>query len=368
MTSAVRRGARLLAVSLLLLGVGACSRFLNDDEGLIRNRDDDYRDARTVPPPEVPADLDGSGIRDSMFVPEVSGMDAYLAQEDFELPRPATLFAPEEERQVRIQRFGEDEWVVAPDPPSVVWPRVKQFLSDNGVAIVRETPETGVLETEWITIEARPYRDVVRATLAQGSPEPVQGLRLRVEQAVRRGATEVHLLQAGVERRPEDFSWPPRSTRPAIATSLLRELAGYLAADVGQAGFSLRAQDIASEAKAEVLTSRDAPPSLRLRLPFPRAWATIGTALTNAAIEVDSADRETRRFLVHFDPALFAGEETGFFGRLLGRGPGEPDVYLLSLTEAENGYDLHVLDPETGAPADRELGEQLLSVLREYAS
>ncbi len=159
---------------------------MNDDEGLIRNRDDDYRDARTVPPPEVPADLDGSGIRDSMFVPEVSGMDAYLAQEDFELPRPATLFAPEEERQVRIQRFGDDEWVVAPDPPSVVWPRVKQFLSDNGVAIVRETPETGVLETEWITIEARSYRDVVRATLAQGSPEPLQGLRLRVEQAVRR--------------------------------------------------------------------------------------------------------------------------------------------------------------------------------------
>ena len=368
MSPAVRRDLRLLVAVLVLLGAAGCSRFMNDDEGLIRNRDDDYRTARMVPPPDVPADLDGSGIREAMFVPEVSGMDAYLAQEEFELPRPATLFAPEEERQVRIQRFGDDEWVVAPDPPSVVWPRVKQFLSDNGVAVVRETPERGVLETEWITIEARPYRDIVRATLAQGSPEPVQGLRLRVEQAVRRGATEVHLVQAGVERRPEDFAWPAQSTRPTIASSLLRELAGYLAADVGQAGFSLRAQDIASEAKAEVLTPRDAPPSLRLRLPFPRAWATIGTALTNAAIEVDGADRETREFLVHFDPALFAGEETGFLGRLLGRGPGEAALYLLSLAESEDGFDLRVLDPETGRPADRELGEQLLSVLREYAS
>ncbi|MEE4361576.1 MAG: outer membrane protein assembly factor BamC [Pseudomonadales bacterium] len=361
---------RVLALAACVLSMLSSCRFIYGEQGLIKDREQEYRAARAVDPPEIPADLDGSNIGDMMFVPDVGGMDQYLAEDEFELPRPATLFAPEEERQVRIQRFGDDEWVVAPDPPSVIWPRIKQFLSDNGVAVVAEIPEAGVLETEWLAIQAQGYRDVVRSVLAEGQPEPFQALRIRVEQAVRRGATEVHMVQQGVDRIVDDTPWPEVSTRPAAASSLLREMAGYLAAEVPGSGISLRAQNIASESKAEVLTPRDGQPALRLRLPFARAWATVGTALTNAAIEVEASDRDARSFVVRFDPLLFEGAQSSWLSNLFsfGRGPEGGDAFRLDLIEAPDGFDLRVLDPESGRPIGGDRGEQILSVIREYAS
>ena len=115
---------------------------------------------------------------------------------------------------MRIQRFDGNEWVVAPSTPSVVWPRIKQFLSDNGVAVVREVPEAGILETETLelTLQGR-YRDIVRTVLSETPPGPFETAQLRVEQAVRAGATEIHLVLLSTAGPRSVRSWPGRTAR-----------------------------------------------------------------------------------------------------------------------------------------------------------
>lgn len=364
--------APLRTVLSALCLTGACSgcSLILDDEGFIQDRRNEYREAQLARAPEVPDDLDDSSIREMMPVPQVAGMDRYMAQETFELPRPATLFAREEDRGVRIQRFGGDSWIVAPDPPSLVWPRVKQFLSDNGVTVASEDPEAGIILSNWLRLEGEAgYGDLVRTALAEGGAEqPWQRLQLRVEQAVRRGATELHVTQAGGEapRGVPDFS--AGSTDPQAGMRLLGSLAEYLAAELGGAGVSFVAQSIATEAKAEIVRRTNAPPTLRLRLPIGRAWATVATALENAEIPVESSDEAARVYRIRYDERQFRGEETSWLSRTFDFGSSDAgEAYVLRLEERQDGFELLILD-ERERDVDRETGEQILSVLREFAS
>lgn len=358
----------LLCMAVVLPG---CS-WLGGEDGWFRDRDGDYRLARPMPEPVVPSDLSDQAIDEAMFIPEVPGMDRYLAQEEFELPRPTTLFAREEDRGVRIQRFGAESWVVAPDPPSLVWPRILQFLADNGVAVDREQPEAGILESQWIDIRDERYRDVVRSVLSTDGGDSTQHrLRVQVGQAVRHGATEISITHLGANAATaRELEWPLRSSSASAEEALLGELAGYLAAEVGQGGISLRAQTIAAEPKAEVLNDRDSGPMLRLRLDYDRAWATVSTALDNAEIAVLERDAEEGIYRVNYDENQFRGEEPGWFRRTFSfafRSPGV-EVYTLKLEPGEDGYDLRVLTSEGDAAADRKQSEQVLSIIREFAS
>lgn len=356
----------LLAMAVLLSG---CS-WLGGEDGWFRDRDGDYRLARPVPAPVVPSDLNDQAIGDAMFIPEVPGMDRYLAQEEFTLPRPTTLFAREEDRGVRIQRFGAESWVVAPDPPSLVWPRILQFLADNGVAVARERPEAGILESQWIEISDERYRDVVRSVLSSDAGDSSQHrLRVQVGQAVRPGATEISITHLGAEA-PREVEWPERSSSATAEEALLAELAGYLAAEVGQGGISLRAQAIATEPKAEVLNQRDLPPVLKLRLDYDRAFATISSALDNAEIPVLEQDAEQGIYRINYDEQQFRGEEPGWFRRTFSFAfrSSKAESYTLKLEQSEDGYDLRVLTPAGDAEADREQSEQVLSIIREFAS
>lgn len=356
----------LLGMAMALSGCG----WLGGDDGWFRDRQEDYRLARPVPTPVVPPDLSDQAIDEAMFIPEVPGMDSYLAQEEFALPRPTTLFAREEDRGVRIQRFGEESWVVAPDPPSLVWPRILQFLADNGVGVDREQPEAGILESQWIEIRDERYRDVVRTVLSADAADSRQHrLRVRVGQAVRHGATEIDITHLGAQF-PQQREWPERSSSPEAEEALLAELAGYLAAEVGQGGISLRAQTIAAEPKAEVLAERDRPPVLRLRLGFDRAWATVSTALENAEIPVIEQDAQSGIYRISFDEDQFSGDEPGWFRRTFSFAfsSSGAETYTLKLEPGADGFDLRVLPSEGGGTVDREQSEQVLSIIREFAS
>ena len=369
-TRAMFRSPILRAAALVcVVGLPGCSWIL-DDEGLIQDRRNEYREARPARTPEVPDDLDGSTIRELMPIPEVGGMDRYRSQEDFDLPRPATLFAREEDRGVRIQRFSGDSWIVAPDPPTSVWPRVKQFMSDNGVTVFSEDPEGGVIVSNWIQLRDEAYNDLVRSALtASPGREPWHQLQIRVEQAVRQGATELHVVQAGGASPSGRPDFAAGSTSAEAEAELLASLAEYLAAELGGAGVSFVAQTIATEAKAEIVRRTNAPPVLRLRLPFDRAWATVSTALENAEIPVDESDQATRVYRIRYDETQFRGDEPGWFARLFDfrRDGAGGDPYTLRLEDSADGFELVVLD-ERDRAVDRETGEQILSLLREYAS
>lgn len=365
---------RWVPMVLLLSG---CSWF-SDDEGVFVDRSDDYLEAHENEPLVIPDGLDTARVQDPFPIPDITSRlrPEYYPQRP---PRPDAIYADDNRDEVRIQRLGERRWLVVPEPPTTVWPKVKQFLAENGVSVAWESPSHGRLDTQWLDVSDQPYRDVVRQVIRDGKrlAELSGGqdrLRLRVEPGLRERTTEIHLRHENTAFSavgPEqlvDLDETP-SHVPEIEQEALTELGAYIAARVAEQTVSMVAQDIGADVKSTLDIDSDGDPVLRLRLDRERAWATVGQALSRASIDVQSADESAGVYQIVVPEDLdVEAEEPGFFGRMFSFG-GE-DVRQLQLTLAPargGGFLVSALDEE-GQPLDREYSQRVLVLIREYAS
>ena len=360
MRDANRRVLGAVGVLALLLALDGC-RYLADDEGIFVNRRDDYLQAQVGRQLDVPPELTDARIVDTWPIPDVP--DATAAKNyPGEPPRPE-VFVGSDIDAVKIQKLGDRSWVVLPDAPEQVWPLIKQFLADNGVAVGREDAPAGVIESRWFVIADRDYDDVVRAAVRTGQREgDADGgsipsryrVRFRVERGIRRGSTEVHV---GHERvRGNETALAP--ALPQVQSEVTTKLADYFALGVAGA-VSMVGRDIASESKAQVVKNADGYPSLRLNVDFDRAWATVGQALQRAEVDVAERDRDAATFR-----ALFSTGDAGWLKRL--RRDGGAVVVLIHVVREDERVVVRVMD-EAGAPLPVELAEQVLLTLREFA-
>ncbi|MEQ8485886.1 MAG: outer membrane protein assembly factor BamC [Pseudomonadales bacterium] len=367
--------ALLLTVTLVLLG--GC-RWMNDDKGIFVNKTDDYIDVQENEPLVIPEGLDTDRVQDPFPVPSITSR---LRPEYYPSspPRPNAIYGSDTRDEVRIQRLGQRLWLVVPEPPTTVWPKVRQFLAENGVALEWEAPNRGRMDTAWLEITDEAYRDVVRQTVRDGKAEAdLEGgrdrLRLRIEPGLRERATEVHV------RHENDGFAPPgpeelvdlRGTPSHLGNveqELLNELGAYIAARVAEQTVSMVALDIGSGVKSYLDIDGGGDPVLRLRLDRERAWATVGQSLNRADIDVADADEATGVYRITVPEDLdMEAEERGFFRRLFSFGGRDTRDLQLRLTPADNGDFLLTALADDGSAIDREFGQQVLVLIREYAS
>ena len=67
----------------------------------------------------------------------------------------------------RIERDGDVRWIVINQPAEKVWPMLRDFWASQGFAWTTESPQTGILETEWAE-----RRQKVETTGIRGMLEP----------------------------------------------------------------------------------------------------------------------------------------------------------------------------------------------------
>ena len=359
-----------------LAALAGCGWFA-DDEGFFVNRGDDYIDARQGPELVVPEDLDPIPA-DPFPIPSLP------AQRNAKFypgrtPLPDAIYAMDNRDEIRMQRLGDRIWLVVPEPPTTVWPKIKQFFAENGIGIAAEQPGRGWLATEWLPLDAEGYRDVVRATLLElraAEPE-MRGrdrLLLRVEQGLRELSTEVQIRHQNDGEALADANLPVEleavtSRLPGAERAMLNELGAYIAARVAEQTISLVAQEIAGQEKAALGRDEAGRPVLRLRVSEARTWATLQQALANAQVEVLDIDREAGACRVDIPESLFAGTgEPGFFGRIFSSRSDKAAQVLIRVRRLQDGvHELSVQAPD-GQPVAEEFGQQVLVLIREHSS
>ena len=372
----MNRNIVLLTVLLASLLTGGCS-WLNDDEGWFVDRRDDYLDARQKPSLRVPGDLAVADLEDPFPIPDVPDQTnpQYFPKKP---PLPNALYADDTRREVRLQRLADRQWLVVPEPPTTVWPKLKQFIAENGLRTVHDEPAVGRIDTDWFAVSnAAQYRDVVRIVLQEGRREVGvddgrERLRFRVEQGLQAETSEIHL------RYENDVLAAPSaegivslsgvtSVVPNLEGELLNEIGAYIASRVSEQTVSKVATNIAGTAKAFIDRNDSGEPVLRLLLDRERAWAAVGRALANGSVDITAADPQTGTHEVLISDVLFTGEEEpGFFSRLFGRGGVDQHELSLQLTGEEENLELSVHELD-GAFAERELSREVLSLVREFA-
>ncbi len=359
----------LFSVSLL----GGCG-WWNDDKGVFVNRTDDYIDAREGNDLILPPDLVGSRVRDPLPIPP-QGVQPNPEYYPKQPPRPNAIFANDNRDEVRIQRLGERRWLVVPESPTTVWPKVRQFLADNGVDIADEAPTYGRIDTEWMNTSREAYRDVVRELIRDEKRDAgVSGgrdrLLLRVEQGLRERNSEVHLRHENDKMSGEHAMVIDivgiNSAVPSIEVDLLNEIGAYIAAKVSEQTVSRVAQEISAGVKSEVTRSAQGTPVLVLNLDRARAWATVAQALNRAEVEVIDNNPDAMEYRVLISESLFTGEGGGWIGGLFG-GTTKYDLKLKLMEVDDDAWEVLVTDA-LDEPANRELAQEVLTLIREFAS
>ena len=164
-TSSVPSGKSLLALALLL-ALSACSS-VGD---LIKGDRVDYKSAGQSKSPslDVPPDLTQLS-RDARYTVPGGTVTAsgYQAGQATGASAVAASTAPNQLDDVRIERVGNQRWLVVKRPPEALWDPVREFWQENGFLLTIEQANTGIIETDFAENRAKLPQDIIRRTIGK---------------------------------------------------------------------------------------------------------------------------------------------------------------------------------------------------------
>ncbi|TDM09884.1 MAG: hypothetical protein C4K60_06955 [Ideonella sp. MAG2] len=218
----------------------------------------DYRSgAAKTNPLEVPPDLTPLA-KDTRYLPQSGAISANALQQGAGKPNNATQsVALNQAGDVRIERVGNQRWLVSNRTPEQLWPLVKQFWLDRGFTLATETPEAGVMETDWAENRAKLPNDLIRNTLGRlidslYSTGERDKFRTRIERS--KAGTEIYLSHKGLEEvltgdrvRDGSTTWAQRGPDANLEAEMLARVVAAEAA-ASTAGAAAEAATAAAEA------------------------------------------------------------------------------------------------------------------------
>ena len=324
MNRSTRTSLSLLALSLAL---GGCSGSLLESKRI------DYKSARQIERPlEIPPDLTAPQRDDRFAVPDVSprGVATYSAYSADRAGQPATASAtsavltPSE--SMRVERAGSQRWLVVGGTPEELWPQIKGFWLELGFILDIDSPEIGVMETDWAEDRAKIPQDFIRSSIGKvfdglfSTPERDK-FRTRLEQGRDPGTVEVYISHRGMmEIYPTEAKdstiWQPRPADPELEAEMLRRLMVRLGAEEARAEAAVATEQVPE--RAQISSAADGQVMLVMEEPFDRAWRRVGLALDRIGFTVEDRDRAQGLYFVRYvDPdADNRSTEKGFLSRL----------------------------------------------------
>lgn len=364
------------AVLALVAALAGCSSI----ENLMSGDKVDYRNAGTKGPSlDVPPDLTQLA-RDTRY-PQYGGAPVSAAAYQAGASAPVSVqsdstVAPAQLGDVRIERLGNQRWLVAPMTPEQLWPRLQAFWKDSGFTLVVDQPAIGVMETEWNENRAKLPKDAVRAALGRVidflySTGERDKFRTRVERGTD-GATEVYISHRGMEevytsQQKDQTVWQPRPADPQLEAEFLSRLMNRLGVKEETAKATVAAAG-PTTARARVLTDGPAA-ALQVDDAFDRAWRRVGLALDRSGFTVEDRDRAQGLYFVRYiDPSKPQKADEGFFSRLFSFGKSSdvagPARYRIAVKGEGERSTVTVLNAQ-GAPETGEVGKRIVGLLVE---
>lgn len=363
---------RTVALTALALSLAACTTVFEHDKV-------DYRSAKKAAPLDIPPDLTQLQKDNRYAVPEGRGV---ATASGFQQARGDQTAAPMVAGEpvgpistdaVRIERAGNQRWLVVKATPEQLWPKLQAFWPSVGFTVETENAQTGVMETNWAENRSKIPQDIIRRTIgkvfdAAYSTGERDKYRTRLERRPD-GSTEIYISHRGAEEvlvgpQKESTTWTTRPTDPGLEAEFLARLMAQLTgatkpAEVKQATAAVvNAAPEAEHAKLEngkVVVDEG----------FDRAWRRVGLALDRVGFTVEDRDRVQGIYFVRYVDPDKASKE-GFFSKLFGSEDKNKEAqrYRVLVSAVPNAATTDVtVQSNDGKPETSETGAKILNLL-----
>jgi outer membrane protein assembly factor BamC len=370
-----------LAAASLAVSLAGCQTA----SSLLEAKKIDYKSAGQLPTLEIPPDLTTPARDNRYVVPDTGKSSATLSGYQADRAQQAKTGAlqtgvlPTLEK-MRVERAGQQRWLVVDEPPEKLWPLVRDFWQENGFLISLNVPEAGVMETDWAENRAKIPQDWIRNMLGKlidqiYSTAERDNFRTRMERN-EAGGSEIYISHRGMIEVFQDVTkqqavWQPRKADPDLEAEFLRRL-------------MVRLGTQEEKAKEQVATSQPAPAraaitaglggfeTLEVFEPFDRTWRRVGLALDRVGFTVEDRDRQKGQYFVRYadsdasDMARKDGEK-GLLSKLRfwkSSDPIKAEQYRVHIRQFAGKCVVQILNKE-GAQANTQTTKRIVALLHE---
>ena len=319
---------QIVIYSAVLVSLLSCSTLASDGKRI------DYGAAALqVPSLEIPPDLTMPGGDERYKVPQgekvppqnppassgqaaLGGAEGVATYSDYSKGgvqnRAASTLLPTVPG-VHMERNNVQRWLVINGKADNVWPEIKSFWQEIGLAISSEDQATGVMETLWAENRARiaqggsPNGFNQEFNIAHSAGERDQ-YRTRLERGKDGESTEVYITHRGIK---EEFSsskgtsqWVARANDPELEAIMLQRLMVRFGVSEAKATNAVTATNSVAATSATPLNASEPVGLSSLREisgggtvivvndAFDRSWRKVGLAIESAGLAVEDKDRE----------------------------------------------------------------------------
>ena len=327
----------------------------------------DYKSSNRGTSLEVPPDLTQLS-RDSRYVvpgSTVSASSYQIGQQASGLPTAATALG-----DVRIERAGNQRWLVVNRSPDQLWEPVRGFWQENGFTLSMDQPNLGIMETDWAENRAKIPQDFIRSTLGKlidnvYSTSERDRFRTRLERSAA-GGTEIYVSHRGMaevysSQQKDQTMWQPRPTDPELESEFLRRLMVRLGAPQEQARVATAA-NVPARPTARI-SNVNSQPVVIVDEAFDRAWRRVGLALDRTGFTVEDRDRTQGTYFVRYVPPNADRKDPGFLAKLFTREKSDPPLkFRINLKSEGQSTTVSVLNA-TGGPESSVNAERIVKVI-----
>ncbi len=353
--------ASILAATLLFAGCSSVNSLLAGDKI-------DYKSSgKAGPSLDVPPDLTQLSRETRYVVP-----GSTITASAYQLGSGSSQIVPVAATSVgdvRIERAGNQRWLVVNRPADQLWSPVRDFWLESGFLLALDQEKLGIMETDFAENRAKIPQDIIRETIGKlfdglYSTGERDKFRTRLERNSI-GGTEIYISHRGMVETVNtrngsqtagaasggDTIWQPRPADPELEAEFLRRLMVKL-------GVSQEQSKVLVAAGATAPTSRVAnvngTPVVQMDEDFDRAWRRVGLTLDRTGFTVEDRDRAQGTYFVRYVEPTPDSKEPGFLSKLFsfsGSSGVPPLKYRIAVKSQGNATTVSVLNAQGAAEA-----------------
>ena len=283
----------------------------------------DYKKSKPTDTLEVPPDLSSNTINEAPDSIDIAGTTYMDYGSD--LPAGGAKAVLPNQEKMRVERDGDQQWLVVYGEPDQVWPQVKEFWLQQGFLIKMEDPRVGILETGWLENRADIPNGLIRNMLGKVvdsaySSATRDAYRTRLERDPDAGFTDIFVTHRGVEEVVSGTAvdpattWTPRPNDPELEAEMIKRMMVFLGMEE-QKATTMVTQKTEQPARAQLVSDRSGD-MLVINEDFSRAWRRTGVALDRVGFAVDDRNRSEGIYYVQYNDPLAGQNKEGFFTRI----------------------------------------------------
>ena len=357
------------AVAALMLSSG-CST-MND---VLQGDRIDYKTSgKAGPSLDVPPDLTQLSRETRYVVPgtAASASAFQVGQGTQALPVAALALG-----DVRIERSGNQRWLVVNRPADKLYGPIRDFWLESGFLLSLDQENLGIMETDFAENRAKLPQDFVRETLGKVfeslySTGERDKFRTRLERNAS-GGTEIFVSHRGLvevvvggstgkNTTGDGTVWQPVPPNPELEAEFLRRLMVKLG--VAQEQSKVLVATGAPRSTSNVATVNGVP-VVQMQEAFDRAWRRVGLTLDRTGFTVEDRDRAQGTYFVRYVDITSEKKEPGFLSKLFSATAtaAAPIKYRITVKSQGDATTVSVLNAQ-GAPEASANAQRIVKVI-----